>query len=471
MAIRTTLPLGPICGPCYRSVRLHPGTCTQCGELRPLVAGHDGDKVCGPCSGDSRNWICTRCGQVDLLVEKNLCVACTVHDRLTVLLTGPDGHISAQLSGVTTLLLEINSAEQTQEILNGSKWIQLLGFLVAEGTPITHDRLDHLAQDLTVGYLRNTLVRTGALDERLEGLGAIDPWMKAPLTDMTPDVAAVLRPYAAWSVLPRARRRADRGLVAATTQKFVRTRIETARQFLSWLRDNQIQLSALTQHDVDTWLVQGASTRRRIRDFLQWAHAQAVTASLEMKPLAREGLPANILADDERWSILRRCFHDDAIPLRLRVAGALLLLYGQIPTKLVELTIDDLSRNGSHTYLALHQLPVILPASLAILIDDLARLNAATCATTRLAHGRPWLFPGARLGSHLTGGRLATLLNKQVGISIRSGRGSALSILAGDLPTPVLADLLGLSITAAGRWGAVAARDSAYYVEVRTHDN
>lgn len=471
VAIRTTLPLGQVCGPCYRRIRLNPGTCARCGELRPLVAGQDDEKVCGPCSGDHRNWTCTRCGQVDLLVDKDLCVACTVCDRLTALLTGPDGKIPEQLNGVTTLLLEINSAEQTQEILNGSKWIQLLGSLVEEGTLITHDRLDQLAQDLTVGYLRNTLVQTGALDDRIDGLEAIDPWLTSLLSDTTADIAAVLRPYAAWSVLPRARRRAARGLLAPATPKYVRTRIETAKQFLHWLRDNNIRLDALTQHDVDTWLIQGASTRRRIRDFLQWTHAQAVTAGLEVKPLAREGLAADILGDAERWSILRRCFHDDAIPLRLRVAGALLLLYGQIPTKLVELTIDDLSRDGPHAYLALHQHPVILPAALATLINDLARLNTATCATPRHAHLRPWLFPGARLGSHLTGGRLTTLLNKELGISIRSGRGSALSTLAGDLPAPVLADLLGLSITAAGRWGAVAARDSAYYVEARTHDH
>lgn len=114
--------------------------------------------------------------------------------------------------------------------------------------------------------------------------------MKSLLSDAIPDVAAVLRLCAAWSIPPRARRRADCGLLAPTTPKYVRTLIETAKQFLHWLHNNHVRLDARTQHDVDTWLSQGASRRRRIRDFLRWAHAQAVTVSLEVKPPAREAL-------------------------------------------------------------------------------------------------------------------------------------------------------------------------------------
>jgi hypothetical protein len=77
------------------------------------------------------------------------------------------------------------------------------------------------------------------------------------------------------------------------------------------------------------------------------------------------------------------------------------------------------------------------------------------------------LFPGTRPGSHLYAGRLTTALNKQLGIFVRPARGAALSTLAADLPAPVLAGLLGLSITTATRWGALAARDNAEYVAAR----
>ncbi len=78
-----------------------------------------------------------------------------------------------------------------------------------------------------------------------------------------------------------------------------------------------------------------------------------------------------------------------------------------------------------------------------------------------------WLFPGARVGSHLGSGSLTRLLNNKTGIFIRAARGAALSALAGDLPAPVLAELLGLSISAATGWVAVAAKDDADYLAAR----
>ena len=75
--------------------------------------------------------------------------------------------------------------------------------------------------------------------------------------------------------------------------------------------------------------------------------------------------------------------------------------------------------------------------------------------------------PGARPGSHFYAGRLSTSLNKNVGIFVRPARGAALCALAADLPAPVLADLLGVSVAAATRWGALAARDNADYLAVR----
>ena len=77
------------------------------------------------------------------------------------------------------------------------------------------------------------------------------------------------------------------------------------------------------------------------------------------------------------------------------------------------------------------------------------------------------MFPGARPGSHFYAGRLSTALNKKLGIFVRPARGAALSALAADLPAPVLADLLGLSIATATRWAALAARDNAEYVAAR----
>ncbi|VBA46786.1 hypothetical protein LAUMK13_05725 [Mycobacterium innocens] len=340
-AVHTTLPLGPVCGPCYLQIRRSPRVCAGCGQRRPLVGVRDGHgEVCGPCSGDTRNWICQGCGRVDLLIGGSHCLACTVAARVRHVLTGPDGQIPAQLGGVARLLLEANAPEVTQEILNGSQWIQLLGELVASGEPITHEVLDELGPNAHARHLREVLVRTGALDERVDGLETLEHWVKNLCADLSPGRAAVLRPYASWSVLARARRRGSQRPMTTSAytsmQKYARTRITVANQFLNWLEHNQIALSQATQHDVDRWLGQGATPRRRLRDFLRWAYARGLAPDLEVPWLGREGLPEHVLDDDERWALLRRCLRDDSLPLRLRVAGALVLLYGQIPSRIVE---------------------------------------------------------------------------------------------------------------------------------------
>jgi hypothetical protein len=85
-------------------------------------------------------------------------------------------------------------------------------------------------------------------------------------------------------------------------------------------------------------------------------------------------------------------------------------------------------------------------------------------ATTRRT--ATWLFAGARGGSHLDRGRLSKLLNKEF-VFIHPARGAALSALPADLPAPVLAELLGLSISSAMRWVAHTARDEADYLAAR----
>ena len=72
-----------------------------------------------------------------------------------------------------------------------------------------------------------------------------------------------------------------------------------------------------------------------------------------------------------------------------------------------------------------------------------------------------------RAGSHLDRGHLSKLLNKEIGVFIRPARGAALSALAADLPAPVLAEFLGLSISTATRWAAHTARDEADYLAAR----
>lgn len=465
--MQTTLPLGPVCGPCYRHLRRIPGPCASCHQVRPLV-GHDpsGAPLCGPCTGDDRNWECERCGRVDLLLATGLCLTCSVTIRVHNVLTGPDGQIQPQLDGVRTLLLDDNTAEQVDRLLSRGTWTRLLGQLVSVGAPISHTDLDALPQNADVQHLRRVLVHTGALDDRDADLVSTQVWLANLLTDLPTDIAALLRPYATWSVLRRARHRAARIELTPSAPRYARNRIRVATHFLTWLADQDRTLGDATQADIDRWLAAGTPSRRRLRDFIRWTNSRHLTTDLHVPWLGREGLPEHLLDEAERWALLRRCLHDETLELRLRVAGALVLVYGQIPARMVELTADHLTGPGSH--LVLDEQPVLIPPVLADLTIRLRDQRPERSPLQSPATTPAWLFPGSRPGAHLSADRLAVLLNIRAGIPVRAARGAALCALAADLPAPVLADLLGVSVAAATRWSIVAARDNAEYLAART---
>jgi hypothetical protein len=89
----------------------------------------------------------------------------------------------------------------------------------------------------------------------------------------------------------------------------------------------------VTKPDIELWPAHGRTIRQRLHDFLRWADARRRCADLAVPWLGRDGLSAQIIADDKRWNLLRRW-------LRVRPAGALVLRYGQTTTDIVELTRD-----------------------------------------------------------------------------------------------------------------------------------
>ncbi len=65
----------------------------------------------------------------------------------------------------------------------------------------------------------------------------------------------------------------------------------------------------------------------------------------------RSWLAEHILPADQRWALLRRCLTDAQLSTPLRVAGSLVLLYGQTPTRIVTLTQHDVTRLDGMTYI------------------------------------------------------------------------------------------------------------------------
>lgn len=466
--VRITMPLGPVCDPCCHQLRENPIHCAACGHQRPQ-AGLDayGHPICGPCSGEHRNWYCRSCGTIDLLVTATDCLGCRNAARLDHALQCTHPHLRAQTDSIRALLLKAYPPRRTAFLLESRhSWFTLLTSLIDEDEPLTHASLDRRPQGMRIRHLRRLLTSIEILPPRDDAVEDLDLWIDDLLAEQPPHITVVLQPYATWHVTHRLRRARGNSPSAA---KYARTRIRCAADFLTWLHTRSTDLTNATQHDVDYWTDHGTTTRRRLRDFLTWTNKRGLTTDLHVPWLGTQGLPGHVLDEHTRWQLLHRCLTDPALDLRVRVAGALVLLFGQNPTRIAALSAENITADGSDTYLTLRDHPVLLPPALATLVRDLAG-QRPPADEPRPTDTPTWLFPG-RNAAHIYPGRLARLLNRDLGLDARAARGSALLALAADLPASVLADLLGLSIDTALRWQALAARDQGIYLAARLDDD
>jgi hypothetical protein len=156
--------------------------------------------------------------------------------------------------------------------------------------------------------------------------------------------------------------------------------------------------------------------------------------------------------DEERWAIARRLVTDDTMPTSDRVAGALVVLYGQPLAHIARLTPGDLHRRlDDTTVLTLDGNPVPIHESIASLIEQLParRRNGVTEQLES-----PWLFPGSHAGRPMTPNALGTRL-RALGIEPRALRGAARAQFAAEIPPAMLGEIVGVSATTTTRWAAL----------------
>jgi hypothetical protein len=358
--------------------------------------------------------------------------------------------------------------------LGTSRSARLLGNLAGTGDPITHDLLDDLPQTQALHYVREVLVNSGVLPARNEYLERLAPWLEHLLHGKPAHHARLIRPFAHWFVLRRARRAAARRAAARRTftrgsADFARARVLAALDLLSWLDHRGQDLCDLTQLDLDRWLADGATTRRAVRYFLQWARGRGLAGDLAV-PLPPRPEPARLLAESDHIQQLDRCLTDEAMPIDLRVGGGLVLLFGMLVSRITQLTKDDVIEDGQATCLSVDGHRLNLPPRLADLVRQLRDQDEPRWTLGRLGTPAPWLFPGQSPARPAVDILFGVRLHRY-GIDAHAGRNTGRLALAAELPASVLADLTGISISTAERWSQWAKRDWTVYVAERNAEH
>lgn len=341
-------PVGYVCSSCYGRRRRTPEPCSLCGVTRVLVGrGDEGGGTCGPCCGTDIDFSCRRCGSPGDILGDGCCVGCVTSDRINDLLTGEDGQIVPALIPLAQALATAPRPRSVLEWLRRSPSARLLATLCAGHAEITHELLDDLPQDAATRHVRDLLVHTRILPPRQEYLNQLELWFRKTAQDLPATHIEVIRPFAEWSVIRDARRRANRGRYSLNAVTVDRNEIRAAIEFMQWLDGQQLQLTCLGQSHLDVWLTEAKTSQRRANiTFIRWTNKRGLTQNLEYSGRAKS-LPTLFLDDEEHEDQLRRCLTDASLPLELRIVGALITLYGLHLIRIVHLTIDGSTRTSA----------------------------------------------------------------------------------------------------------------------------
>jgi len=398
---------------------------------------------------------CATCGIEDRLFRDGRCVHCALAERTARLLCGP----RPDLSPVYDAIVTARQPYSAHNWLRSAAGAEILAAIASGALPLTHEALDAHPRIVAAGFLRQLLVANGVLAARDEALVALEAWVAARLADVgDPGQRRLLRSYATWRVLRRARTRAAQTPRPRTATRHAKTRLLAAIAFLVWLDEHHLELGDTSQADIELWSARGGPSDD-VKDFLDWATQRKLVAPLEISTRHRH--EASAMDVDTRWAIIDRLLHDDQLCLTDRVAGCLVLLYAQQLSRIVALTKDQVTDDNGGVYLQLGAGRAIIPEPLGALLNELAThrrpyTGVGTPAATA------WLFPGLHPGRPLHPGQLGKRL-RRLGIHTLPGRRAALLHLASQIPAAVLADILHIHPTTAVHWVNAAGGDWSNY--------
>ncbi|MBT2235780.1 site-specific integrase [Nonomuraea sp. NEAU-A123] len=359
------------------------------------------------------------------------------------------------LAGFWLLLIAMpNPVRGLTWITNNSRVPQYLRGLADGSIPLTHQALHELASWRTAAHLRDLLMAVGALPRLDRQILLFERWYQHRLAAITdPEQARLLRRFAGWHLLPKLHTQASRRPLGPASRNVAASRLTTAATFLTfltWLAARQHRLDQAGQADIDRWYA-GQPDPDRARAFLRWAMADGHMPLLRLP--TRASRPLVPISQHRRLALLRRCLTDTTIPLRTRVAACLVLLYAQPVSRLLRLTLDDITDSDGQTFLRLGTPPTPVPEPFATMLTALgtarANMNTATNADAR------WLFPGGRVGQPLTSNALLPQL-RALGIQATQTRTAAFRQLVLQAPAPVVADALGFRPSTATKHVTVA---------------
>jgi len=464
-----TWPIGPVCRVCYRRELRHPADCGSCAQRRTLIGRNDqGERVCGPCAGSTRDYICATCGAAGEQHFENTCVRCSVFRASSELLAAATGAIPGHLTGLPNALVHRGRVDSTMRWLLKPTPRALLQAIGAQES-ITHASVDACPPGQARHHLRALLVDAGVLPPRDEQTERLETWVDEYLTQLPPHHAAVITPYAQWKVLRTVRRRARHRRTTIGVADSARERIRAAARLLHHREQNGDGRAQLTQEALDRWTAGNAARSGDIAPFISWLSSTGQYPGLRVER-GKTAKPSEISEEDEHHALIRKFIAgtDHTVNLATRVAALLVLVYGARTDRIHRLTTADTTATGSRTYLALSTEPIEVPNPIAQLLAQLVTDAEQDPRALRRDGEGIYLFPSPRRHHEPIHPTTLGRWLARAGVSPRIARNYAMLALTSDLPAAVVASQVGITPQAASRWAQFSQRDNSAYVAART---
>lgn len=454
-------PLGPVCQRCYHSRLERPEPCADCHTTRILVCvDENGGYICTRCAGVDLDFTCRSCGEEGPGFRNGKCDRCLVIAKIDRLLGNGNRASEPYLQPLFTALAAVEPGSVHTWITNDTS-LALLAELAARGADITHEELDLLPQNARTHHIRACFVSAGVLPRRNEALAQLQLWVDRTVSALPPQHRPLVRAYSEWHIIRRARRRAARGTFRESANQSNRQRIRCAINFLSWLDAVGTSVARLTQPHLDAYLDTSPANVQALFTFISWMNARGLIAGIDfIRP--KDALPQRFQEEGAHAEQLRRCLTDDSLPLEVRIVGALIRLYALPVVRIVELTTDQFHREDSDAYLTIGENAVMVPPSLAVLIDELVRKSTSNVRNSTSRHPA-YLFPG-RPSSRPRSTQVLWRQLKQHGLPTLAARNTAMIANVNDLDAVVVSDLFGVAAKTAHKWAQYASTSWAAYL-------
>lgn len=448
----TFLPDGPRCSACRDRAMRRRENCSQCGEIRRVFFTPG---ICGECFGVDVGGTCAACGLEDRIYSGGRCERCVLAARAAEAFNncGDAGRAVAERLAASP------SPGSSLIWIEKSRTAKILIDLLQHGREPAHEDLDALPsmkradgkadRRQSIENARMILVSIGVLASRNALAGRYEAWALQVLAKV--DQAAdrwTLQQFHRHRLLPSVEARCETGKATRGTVRQVQNQLRAAIELMAWSRPRG-GLGGLSRSDVDEWLA-GPSTRHWARQFLLWAIRQhLLDLPASAIPLRTPQAPPDVEDYQLRADLAHRLLHEEGIPVDIRVAGLLVVLYGQHLSRIASIERENVDLESTPPRIKLGKNWLELPDPMGRHITELLaqgpRRNAPFIENAR------WLFLGYGAGEHLSSDRLGVRL-AEYGIHARSMRNTVLFQLGATVQPKTLARLLDLQTGTAVSW-------------------